>query len=341
MMNNRLKASLTVSHWFRETYRLPPEMVDSRIGQMPSQDIERKLELAVGLAIGIALMEFAGGTIARSLALVSDSGHVFTDVLSLGLSIFSMRMARRPHSAKWSYGYHRAEIFAALANGGVLFGVALLILYTAYQRVLQPVQVEGPLVLLLASVGLGGNLVMALILLRGRSMSLNVRGAFLHVVSDGLSSVGVIIGSLLIIFTGYLFADSLVAVLISILIVVSAYSLVRDSVNILMEATPKHLELELVARAVGSVNGVKGIHDLHVWTISSGLYALSGHLIVDTGSVEQGSAIIREVSSKLKSMFGIEHVTLQLEQQTLQEIERPSTVDNGIGLSSGLDNAKD
>ena len=292
---------------------------------LQTREAERRLWLTLSVAVGIAAMELVGGLIAQSLSLIGDSGHVFTDVLAIGLSIFSIRLARRPHSARWSYGYHRAEIFAALANGGALIGVALLILYTAYLRFFQPVQVQGSLVLLLASIGLAGNLVMALVLNHGRNrMSLNVRGALLHVMGDALSSVGVIVGGLIVIFTGYVSADSVVAALIGILIIGSAYALVRDSVNILGEATPRHLELEKVAKTVEEVKGVRGIHDLHVWTISSGLYALSGHLIVDTDDLEVGSAIIREVSRRLRETFGIEHVTLQLEKQVLQEIERPS-----------------
>ena len=292
---------------------------------LQTREAERRLWLTISVAVGIAVMELVGGLIAHSLSLISDSGHVFTDILAIGLSIFSIRLARRPHSARWSYGYHRAEIFAALANGSALIGVALLILYSAYLRFLQPVQIQGPLVLLLASIGLVGNLVMALVLFHGKDrMSLNVRGALLHVMGDALSSVGVIIGGLVVIFSGYLLADSIVAAFIGVLIIGSAYSLVRDSVNILGEATPRHLELEKIARTVEQVKGVRGIHDLHVWTISSGLYALSGHLIVDTDNLEEGAAIIREVSRKLRETFGIEHVTLQLERQVLQDIERPT-----------------
>ena len=292
---------------------------------LQTREAERRLWLTISVAVGIAVTELVGGLIAHSLSLISDSGHVFTDILAIGLSIFSIRLARRPHSARWSYGYHRAEIFAALANGSALIGVALLILYTAYLRFLQPVQIQGPLVLLLASIGLVGNLVMALVLFHGKDrMSLNVRGALLHVMGDALSSVGVIIGGLVVIFSGYLLADSIVAAFIGVLIIGSAYSLVRDSVNILGEATPRHLELEKIARTVEQVKGVRGIHDLHVWTISSGLYALSGHLIVDTDNLEGGAAIIREVSGKLRETFGIEHVTLQLERQVLQDIERPT-----------------
>ena len=195
---------------------------------LQTREAERRLWLTISVAVGIAVMELVGGLIAHSLSLISDSGHVFTDILAIGLSIFSIRLARRPHSARWSYGYHRAEIFAALANGSALIGVALLILYSAYLRFLQPVQIQGSLVLLLASIGLVGNLVMALVLFHGKDrMSLNVRGALLHVMGDALSSVGVIIGGLVVIFSGYLLADSIVAAFIGILIIGSAYSLVR------------------------------------------------------------------------------------------------------------------
>ena len=293
-----------------------------------SNGVETRLWLTIGVAVAVSLVELVGGTLAHSLSLISDSGHVFTDILAIGVSIFGIRLARRPHSARWSFGYHRAEIFAALANGGVLFVVALLIISTAYLRALQPVPVQGTLTVLFASVGLAGNLVMALVLSHGgrdrHQKSLNLRGALFHVLGDALSSIGVIASGLIVVFTGYLLADPIVAVLISVLIVASGFSLVRDSVNILGEATPKHLKLETVARTVSQVEGVKGIHDLHIWTISSGLYALSGHLIVDTDNLEEGSRIIRDVSHRLADEFGIEHVTLQLERQVLQEIERPT-----------------
>ena len=196
-----------------------------------------------------------------------------------------------------------------------------MIIYQAYLRLLQPPRVQAPLVLTIASLGLLGNLAMAGLLAQGRKTSLNVRGAFLHVVGDTLSSLAVIISSLIIILAGYNEIDPLVAALIGVLIIRSAYGLVRDSTNILLEATPKQFRLEKVAEAIRSVDGVKGVHDLHVWTITSGLYALSGHITVNSDTIGEGSAIVDKVAAKLKESFGIDHVTLQMERETLEKIQ--------------------
>src|SRR5256712_483430 len=225
------------------------------------------------------------------------------------------------HTAKRTFGYHRAEIFAALVDGSILIAVALLIIYEAFLRFQQPTRVQGALVLSLASLGLLGNLTTTGLLARTGKTSLNVRGVFLHAVGDTVSSIAVIISSLVVVFTGYSGLDPVAAVLIGILIMRSAYGLVRDSTNILLEATPKHLELESIAKTIRSVDGVKGVHDLHVWTITSGLYALSGHITVGTNSIGQGSTIVKKIEAKLKESFGIEHVTLQVEKETLENIQ--------------------
>ncbi|TMI56131.1 cation transporter, partial [Candidatus Bathyarchaeota archaeon] len=223
---------------------------------LSSRAAERRLWIALSVSLLIVIVELFGGLLGQSLALLSDSAHVLTDVLTIGI----------------------AEIFAALVNGSTLIAVALVIIYQAYLRLLQPPRVQAPLVLTIASLGLLGNLAMAGLLAQGRKTSLNVRGAFLHVVGDTLSSLAVIISSLIIILAGYNEIDPLVGALIGVLIIRSAYGLVRDSTNILLEATPKQFRLEKVAEAIRSVDGVKGVHDLHVWTITSGLYALSGHI---------------------------------------------------------------
>ncbi len=288
----------------------------------PSKEAERRLWLALTVSSLIAAVEFTGGLLGQSLALVSDSGHVLTDVLTIGVGILTLRLARKPHSARRTFGYHRAEIFAALVNGSTLIAIALVILYEGYRRVLQPLPVQGPLVLAVATFGLFGNLVIARVLVRSRKTSLNVGGVFLHVVGDTLSSIGVIVGSLIVIYTSNFLVDPLVAILIGILILRSAYGLVRESTDILLEATPKHLELEAVARAIQSVEGVGGVHDLHVWTITSGLYALSGHITVASDTIQEGAAIREKVAQKLRESFGIEHVTLQLEREALENIQR-------------------
>ena len=278
--------------------------------------------MALLVSSAIIVIEFTGGFLGHSLALLGDSGHVLTDVLAISVSILTLRLGRKHHTAKRTFGYHRAEIFAALVNGSTLIAVALLIIYEAFLRFQQPTQVQGPLVLSLASLGLVGNVATTWLLARSGKTSLNVRGVFLHAVGDTVSSIAVIVSSLVVVFTGYSGLDPIAAVFIGILIMRSAYGLVRDSTNILLEATPRGLELESIAKTIRSVDGVKGVHDLHVWTITSGLYALSGHVTVDSDTITQGSIILEKIAGKLKESFGIEHVTLQMEKETLERIEQ-------------------
>src|SRR5881296_1643268 len=292
---------------------------------LSSRAAERRLWIALSVSLLIVIVELLGGLLGQSLALLSDSAHVLTDVLTIGIAILTLRLGRRRHTPKRTFGYHRAEIFAALVNGSTLIAVALVIIYQAYLRIQQPPRVQGPLVLTVALLGLMGNLVMAGLLAPNRKTSLNVRGAFLHALGDTLSSMAVIISSLVVILTGYNGIDPLVAALIGLLIIRSAYGLVRDSTNILLEATPKQFELGRVAETIRSVNGVKGVHDLHVWTITSGLYALSGHVTVDSDTIGQGSIVLEKVAAKLKESFGIEHVTLQMEKETLENIQHESS----------------
>lgn len=285
-----------------------------------SKATEHRLWTALSIASALTAVEFFGGLLSQSLALVSDSGHVLTDVVAIGLSILTIRLGRKPHTSRWTYGYHRAEIFAALVNGSTLIIVAIVIFYEASRRVLQPPPVQGTLVLAVAIVGLLGNLTMARLLAGSRKSSLNVRAAFLHVIGDTLSSVGVVIGGLVLTFSTYTLIDPMIAILIGVLILRNAFGLVRESTDILMEATPRHVEFETVAKTIQGVKGVIGVHDLHIWTITSGLYALSGHITVRPETLDEGSRIIEQVSGKLREAFGIEHVTLQLEKETLETL---------------------
>src|SRR5713226_8089433 len=292
---------------------------------IPSRNAERRLWIALAISSVIVVIEFTGGFFGQSLALLSDSGHVLTDVLAISVSILTLRLGRMQHTAKRTFGYHRAEIFAALINGSTLIAVAFLIIYEAYLRLQQPPTVQGPLVLAIASVGLLGNLSIAGLLSRSGGTNLNVRGVFLHTVGDALSSVAVIVSSLIVIITGYQGVDPLAAAIIGVLVMLSAYRLVRDSTNILLEATPRQMDLETIAKTIGSVDGVKGVHDLHVWTITSGLYALSGHVTVDTDMISDGSNIVGKIAARLRDSFGIEHVTLQIEKETLENIQGHET----------------
>jgi cobalt-zinc-cadmium efflux system protein len=290
-----------------------------------SKETERRLWLGLGLAGGITLLEFFGGLASHSLALVSDSAHILTDVITFGLGILTIRLARMPHTQKRTYGYHRAEIFAALVNGGILAGIALFIIYQAYNRFQQPSTVHGTLVIAVASVALLSNLSMVRLFSRTWKTSLNVKGVFLHAVSDVLSSTGVIVSGAVIYTTGFQMIDPAIAGLIGVLILRNAISLVRDSTDVLMEAMPKHLDLATITRTIQQVPGVRGVHDLHVWTITSGLYAVSGHVTVNSQSMEEGSKIINEISERLRTSFGIDHVTIQLEGESLEKIQEPDT----------------
>jgi cobalt-zinc-cadmium efflux system protein len=290
-----------------------------------SRNAEKRLWVALIISTVIVIVEFTGGFLGQSLALISDSGHVLTDVLAVGVGILTLRLGRKRHTPRRTFGYHRAEIFAALINGSTLIAVALLIIYEAYLRLQQPPTVQGPLVLAIASVGLLGNLSLAGLLSGSGRANLNVRGVFLHTVGDALSSVAVIVSSLIVIFIGYQGIDPLAAAVIGVLVMFSAYRLVRDSTNILLEATPRQMDLETIAKTISSVDGVRGVHDLHVWTITSGLYALSGHVTVDADMISDGSKIVGKIAARLRDSFGIEHVTLQIEKETLENIQGHET----------------
>src|SRR5215467_7356731 len=288
-----------------------------------SKETEQRLWMGLGLACGITLLEFTGGLVSQSLALVSDSAHILTDVITFGLGILTIRLARMPHTQRRTYGYHRAEIFAALVNGLVLAGIGLFILFEAYSRFRQPSAVHGTLVIGIASIALTANLVMMRLFRHSWKTSLNIKGVFLHAVSDVFSSTGVIVSGAIIFATGNLLADPIIAALIGVLILRNAIGLVRDSSDILMEAIPKHLDLATITRTIQDVPGVRGVHDLHVWTITSGLYAVSGHVTVSSQSLIQGSKIISEISDRLRTSFGIDHVTIQLEPENLEKIQEP------------------
>src|SRR5215472_11400706 len=214
---------------------------------------EKRLWIALTISSFIAVVEFTGGFLGQSLALVSDSAHVLTDVVSVGIGILTLRLGRKPHTAKRTFGYHRAEIFAALVNGSILIAAALLIIFEAYLRLQQPLTIQGPLVLSIASIGFVGNLTNTWSLSKSRKTSLNVKGVFIHTIGDLLSSLVVIVSSLVVIFTGYQGVDAIAAVIIGVLIMRNAYFLVRESSNILLEATPPQMELEKIANTIRSV----------------------------------------------------------------------------------------
>ena len=277
----------------------------------------RRLALTLVLVVLYMAAEVVGGVLSGSLALLADAGHMFSDAAALGLSLFAVVIAQRPPTPQRTYGYYRVEILAALANGALLGGISLFILYEAIERLGRPVVVDGPLLLAVASGGLVVNVLGLVILSGGRQSNLNVRGAFLHVLSDALGSVGAIASGLLVWLYGWHWADPAASLLIALLVVVSAYRLLRETVSVLMESAPRHLDVEAIREAMQDLEGVVEVHDLHVWTITSGMEALSGHVVVREGA--EPMVLLRALRDDLHERFGIGHVTLQMEPEGFEE----------------------
>ncbi|HEX4802203.1 MAG TPA: cation diffusion facilitator family transporter [Myxococcaceae bacterium] len=273
-----------------------------------------RLITALLLTAAIAIAEVVGGYLTNSLALMSDAGHMLTDICALGLSLVALWFAGKPANVKKTYGYYRLEILSALANGVLLLGITVIILTEAYHRFLHPEPVRlGPMAMVTA-VGLVANIA-ALKILHERE-SLNIRGAFLHVFGDTLSSVGVLAGAAVMWATGWYQVDAIISAAISVVIVLGAYRLVRDAVDVLLEAVPAHVDLAAVRQLMSRIPGVVAVHDLHVWTISSDIYALSAHLVVLDPMVCNNDEILSSVKHELFDQFGIDHTTIQIESET-------------------------
>jgi cobalt-zinc-cadmium efflux system protein len=245
---------------------------------------------------------------------------MLSDVGALALSIFALWFAKRPATQHKSYGYHRFEILAAFLNGMTLVVIALLIMWQAYSRVLDPQPVAGGLMLGVATVGLCVNIAAAMLLHGSSGHSLNVRGAYLHVMSDMLGSIGAIGAALVVLWTGWTPADPIISAIVAMLILVSSWRLVRESVDILLEAVPSHIDLAQVRDAIAGIEGVEEVHDLHVWTLTSGFLAMSGHAVICDPA--HYSDILQSIHTRMHEQFGIDHVTVQIEHQVLVPLRR-------------------
>jgi cobalt-zinc-cadmium efflux system protein len=269
--------------------------------------------LVVVLAITTAFMatELVGGWLANSLALLADGVHMLADVGALALSLFALWFARRPATSEKTFGYVRLEILAALVNGAFLLVIASWIVWEAIQRVGKPEPVKGGLMLGVAIAGMLANIVSAAMLHRSAGHSLNVRGAYLHVLGDLVGSFGAIVAGAIILATGWWLADPIVSFLVALLVVASSWRLLRESVDVLLEAVPAHIDLDQVRAAIEEVPGIEQVHDLHVWTLNSGFLAMSGHAIVQNPADAQ--RILDQVHERLRDAFAIRHATIQLE----------------------------
>ncbi len=270
-----------------------------------------RLAWTLGLTLTYMFAEIIGGYMADSLALLADAGHMFSDVAALGLSLFAAWISQRPATAQLTYGYHRAEILAALANGATLIAISIVIFIEAFRRFSTPEPVEGLLMLSIASGGLVINIVGLAILNSGRNANLNLHGAWLHLLTDALGSVAAIVAGALVWAFGWNWADPAASIAIGVLVIYSSWNLVKQAIAILMESTPGHLELGTVCEAMNAVPGITAVHDLHIWTITSGLESLSAHAVLEEGHEQQ--AALERLRDMLHERFGIEHVTIQID----------------------------
>jgi len=295
--------------------------VDQTQSHGPSHSVSntKRLGITLGLVLVYMVVEVVGGLITNSLALLADAGHMLSDAGALGLALFAIWFARRPATPRHTYGYYRTEILAALANAAILVVVAIYIFIEAYQRFRESPAVAGAPVVVVAAGGLLINLSGLWILRGGKDENLNLRGAWLHIFTDTLGSVQVIVAGALIWAFGWNLADPLASLLIGLLVIYSSWNLLKQSVAVLMEGAPVHIDVDQVRDAMVSVPSVEGVHDLHIWTITSGLVSLSAHIVTNESSPD--GSLLKELRELLHDRFGIDHITIQIEPDEFEERE--------------------
>jgi cobalt-zinc-cadmium efflux system protein len=273
----------------------------------------RPLAIALVITATFMVVEVIGGLLTNSLALLADAGHMLTDVAALALSLFAIWLARRPATPARSYGFLRAEILAALVNAATLVAMSIFIFFEAFRRFGEPPEIDTVPMLGVAVAGLGANAISAWVLSRGggHQHNLNTRGAFLHVIGDMLGSVGAIVAALVMLATGWYLADPILSTVIGMLILRSAWMLLRESVDVLLESTPRGIDSREVRDAISGVDGVCGVHDLHIWTVTSGLDSMSAH--VQVNDTRAWNEVVVDLTDRMRQRFGIAHVTLQPE----------------------------
>ena len=278
-----------------------------------SRQTTRRLSISLFLTLAFVIIEAGAGIFANSLALLTDAAHNLTDVIALGLTWFAVRITAQPANAQKTYGYHRAGILVALLNSTTLVLISLGIFYEAYRRFLAPPEVESGILIGVGLIAVVINLVTALLVHRGSEHDLNLRSAFVHLMGDVLSTVGAVIAGVIIYFTDANWLDPFVSVLIGFLILYNAWGILRDAVDILLEATPRDVNIPAMVREIAQVDGVLGIHDIHVWSLTQSLRTMSAHILTDDVHISAGAEIQRQINELLNHRYNITHATLQLE----------------------------
>lgn len=272
-----------------------------------------RLALSLALTLLFVVAEAVAGFFSNSLALLTDAAHNLTDVIALGLSWYALNLTARPANARRTYGYHRAGILVALLNSTTLVLIALGIFYQAYRRLMSPPEVQAAVLVVVGAAAFAVNLGTALLVRRGSEHDLNLRSAFVHLMGDVVSTVGAVLAGVLILFTGWNWLDPLASILIGLLILWNAVGILRETVDILLESTPRDVDMEAMVRDIRAIPGVLDVHDLHVWSITRGLRTMSAHILTEDVSISQGSLIQAQVNEMLAGRFNISHATLQLE----------------------------
>lgn len=292
--------------------------------QATLKQVQQHLKVSIFVAIVIALVEFVGGILSNSLSLISDAAHVFGDIVAIFLSLFAVTLATREHIGSMTYGYHRAEVLAALANGTLLCVISAWIVVEAYQKLYTPRPIDALLVMTVGAIGLAGNLIIMKVLRQDLEKSLNVKSAFSHVLYDTISSIAVISVGIITYFTGVHVLDPLVAFLIAALIARSGYKITKESAHILLEGAPRYVDIEEVRTSIMQTEKILDVHDLHVWTIASGMNVLSGHIVVPDQILSEADKLVQTINKTLLENYGITHSTLQVEPEKKISFNRGS-----------------
>ncbi|MCR4392761.1 MAG: cation diffusion facilitator family transporter [Dehalococcoidales bacterium] len=281
----------------------------------------RKLKYAVSLSVSILVAEIIGGILSNSLALLSDAGHVLADIIALGLSWYGVRQAERPANSRMTFGYHRVGVLVAIINASAIFLIAAFILYEAYNRFQEPPEVKSQLMMIVALAGLIANIIITTWLRKEQRENINIRSAFWHAAGDALASVGVIIGGLIILLTGQFWVDPAISVLISLIILWAAWSIFREGIRVLLEATPRDVDVLAMINTLKQIPGVKDIHDVHVWSITPELRAMNGHVLIEDVQTSKAEEIRARIEKVVREQYRIGHTTLQMECQKCESTE--------------------
>ena len=278
-----------------------------------SHKIQKRLSIVFAVSLATFAFQITGGFLSNSLALIADSFHLLIDFSAIAIALLAFRIAQRPHNSKMTFGFHRAEIVAAFVNGISLLIMAAFILHEAYNRITKPQEIETTVLLIFAGVGLAANVVMALILKEDSHTNLNVKGSYLHVLGDLISSVGVVVGTLFIIYFNAPIIDSIISIGIAILVAHSGIRLSKKCLHIFMEGTPEKINLKDIENELEQLEEVIDVHDLHIWTLTSNMHAMSVHVKVKDSAVHHSNEIIKKINHIMQEKFGISHCTIQIE----------------------------